>query len=225
MIRASEDNDAFGLRSDGASPSRVFTFRRLVAVLHYQEFVWWTGAAPDPQKIPSWVRFPSMSTTYERILSLRAIRHYQDRPIDPDDLLRVLEAARWTGSAKNRQNWSVVVVEDRDEIVKLAECGNATKPLLAAPVALALVEQPETYEFDTGRLAQNIMLAADALGMASCPITMHRDPDAARVLGLPPGWRCRYAISLGYPAPDARPAKFGGRKPIDQLLHRGSFSS
>ncbi len=166
-----------------------------------------------------------MSTTYDRILNLRAIRHYRDQPIDPDDLRRVLEAARWTGSAKNLQNWSVIVVEDRDQIARLAACGDFTSPLLAAPMALALVEQPETYEFDTGRLAQNIMLAADALGMATCPITMHRDPDAARVLDLPEGWRCRYVISLGYPASDARPASFGGRKPINRIMHKDSYRS
>ena len=165
----------------------------------------------------------TMSAIYERILSLRAIRHYRNRPIDPEDLAKVLEAARWTGSSKNRQNWSVVVVQDRAQAEQLAACGDFTKPLVAAPLALALVEEPETYEFDTGRMAQNIMLAADALGMATCPITMHRHEDAARVLDLPPGWRCRYAIALGYPAPTARPARFGGRKPLDSILHQDSF--
>ena len=164
-----------------------------------------------------------MSVTYERILRLRAIRQYRNRSPDPDDLNRVLEAARWTGSSKNRQNWSVVVMQDPQQVERLAACGDFTKPLLEAPVTLALVEEPETYEFDTGRMAQNIMLAADALGMATCPITMHRDEDAARVLDLPPGWRCRYAIALGYPAPTARPARFGGRKPLDNILHQDSF--
>ena len=164
-----------------------------------------------------------MSQVYERILGLRAIRNYQDRPIDSGDLDRVLEAARWTGSSKNRQNWSVVVVRDRNQIERLARCGDFTRPLLAAPVVLVLVQEPEAYEFDTGRMAQNIMLAADALGMATCPITLHRDHDAAPILGLPPGWRCRYAIALGYPAPTARPARFGGRKPLDRILHQDAY--
>ncbi len=164
-----------------------------------------------------------MSETYRRILGLRAIRYYQDRPVERGDLDWVLEAARWTGSSKNRQDWSVVVIRDREQIERLAGCGDFTKPLRAAPVALALVQEPETYEFDTGRMAQNIMLAADSLGMATCPITLHREQDAARVLGVPPGWRCRYAIALGYPAPNARPARFGGRKPIHEILHRDSF--
>ncbi|MCE2528232.1 MAG: nitroreductase family protein [Actinomycetia bacterium] len=165
-----------------------------------------------------------MNETYRRILGLRAIRHYQDRPLEQEDLDRVLEAARWTGSSKNRQNWAVVVVSDGDQIERLATCGDFTKPLRAAPVAVALVEEPETYEFDTGRVAQNIMLAADALGMATCPITFHRDQDAAEVLSVPPGWRCRYAIALGYPAAEARPARFGGRRPIGELVHRDSFA-
>ena len=165
----------------------------------------------------------AMNPTYQRILRLRAIRHFENRPVDQADLDLVLEAARWTGSSKNRQNWSVIVVREQAQVERLAACGDFTKPLLAAPVALALVEEPETYEFDTGRMAQNIMLAADALGMATCPITMHRHEDAGHVLELPPGWRCRYAIALGYPAPTARPARFGGRKPLDSILHQGSF--
>ena len=128
-----------------------------------------------------------MNETYRTILGLRAIREFQDRPLEQEDLDLVLDAARWTGSGKN------------------------------------LVQEPGAYELDTGRMAQNIMLAADSLGMATCPITLHRDGDAARVLGLPPGWRCRYAIALGYPDPTARPKNFGGRKPIEEITHHDSF--
>ena len=90
-------------------------------------------------------------------------------------------------------------------------------------MAIALVQEPEGYEFDTGRLAQNIMLAADALGLATCPITLHRDEVASDVLGLPEGRRCRYAISVGYPAESATPGKMGGRKPMDELLHHNRY--
>ena len=164
-----------------------------------------------------------MNETYRTILGLRAIREFQDRPLAQEDLDAVLEAARWTGSAKNLQNWAVIIVRDRDQIERVAACGNGTGPLLAAPVTLVLVQEPGAYELDTGRMSQNIMLAADALGMATCPITLHQDGDAARVLGLPPGWRCRYAIALGYPAPTARPKNFGGRKPIEEITHHNSF--
>ena len=166
---------------------------------------------------------PTDDHTYDRIVGLRAIRQFADRPIDAFDLDRLLEAARWTGSSKNRQNWSFVVVDDPDQKAALATAGDFTDPVRNAPAAIALIQEPEGYEFDTGRLAQNIMLAADALGMASCPITLHRDHVAAEVLELPADRRCRYAIAVGYPAPTSGPARMGGRKPIAELTHRNRY--
>jgi nitroreductase len=162
-----------------------------------------------------------MSTNdfYDQIVSLRALRSYRDNAISDEDLTRLLEAARWTGSAKNLQNWSFIVV-DGDQKERLAECGDYTVPIREAPLAIALVEEPGGYEFDTGRVAQNIMLAADAIGIASCPITLHRDHQVAAVLELPDGARCRYAIALGYPADDAAPRRFGGRKPMGEVAYR-----
>lgn len=166
-----------------------------------------------------------MTSTYDSLLKLRAIRHYEDRSIDPADLHAVLEAARWTGSSKNLQNWSFIVVDDPDQKDRLCEAGSFMTPVRNAPAALCLVEEPEGYEFDTGRLAQNIMVAADALGLATCPVTLHNDAVAAEVLGLPAGRRCRYAVAIGYPAEDARPGMKGGRKSIDDLVHRNTYGS
>jgi nitroreductase len=92
-----------------------------------------------------------------------------------------------------------------------------------APVTIALVDESKGYEFDIGRVAQNIMLAAQAIGVASCPVTLHKEDLAAQVLDLPAGSRCRYAVALGYPAEDAAPATWGGRKPLDELVHSNRY--
>jgi len=161
--------------------------------------------------------------TYREILRLRALRSYEDRPVNPVHVDQLIEAARWTGSSKNSQNWSFIVIDDPRQQEALAAAGDFTDPVRAAPLTIALVQEPAGYEFDTGRLAQNIMLAADALGLASCPITLHRDDVAAEVLGLPAGRRCRYAVAVGYPAQSAAPKNFGGRKPVGELLHRNRY--
>lgn len=164
-----------------------------------------------------------MSDTYDSVLSLRAIRQFADRPIDEGDLDKVLQAARWTGSSKNRQNWSFIVVDDHAKKERLCGAGDFMTPVRNAPVVICLVQEPDGYEFDTGRLAQNIMLSADAIGLATCPVTLHREDVAAEVLGLPDGVRCRYAVAIGYPAPSAAATKMGGRKPIGELVYRNTY--
>jgi nitroreductase len=160
-----------------------------------------------------------MSTKYEFIVKLRAIRDYRSEPIAAEDMTAILEAARWTGSSKNRQNWAFVVVQDKEQLERLAGCGSFTTPVRDSAATIVIVEEPGGYEFDSGRLAQNIMLAAAAIGVASCPITLHRNELAAEVIGLSGGRTCRYAVSLGYPAEGAAPRKFGGRKPLAELVH------
>jgi nitroreductase len=160
---------------------------------------------------------------YTGIVGLRAVRHFAAEPLDPTHLEMILEAARWTGSAKNRQDWSFVVLDDAEAKRAVAAAGDFTGPMLAAPVAIAIVQEPGGYEFDSGRVAQNIMLAADAIGVASCPVTLHRDGEAATTLGLPPDRRCRYAIALGYPADTAGGSLGGGRKPLAELVRRNRY--
>lgn len=49
----------------------------------------------------------------ERIQSRKSFRaRFETRPVPREELLRVLEAARWSPSAHNMQNWEIVVVDD-----------------------------------------------------------------------------------------------------------------
>jgi nitroreductase len=159
-----------------------------------------------------------MSDTYDFILKLRAIRQYTDEPVSKEDIEKILEAARWTGSSKNTQNWAFLVFTDRAQLDRLAECGSFTDPIRNATAAIVLVQEPQGYEFDIGRAAQNIMLAAKAIGVASCPITLHKQDVVNSFLDLEEGQVARYAVSLGYPAEDAAPARFGGRKDSERLV-------
>ena len=163
-----------------------------------------------------------MTDNYDFVIGLRAIRDYRDEPLSEGDLGAILEAGRWTGSSKNRQNWSFIAVTDEDRLQGLAEHGDFTQPIRDSAATIVLVREPEGYEFDIGRAAQNMMLAAEAIGVASCPITLHRDRDAATFLGVPDDSVCRYAIALGYPSSDAKPRKFGGRKSTSEVVKADS---
>lgn len=164
-----------------------------------------------------------MSDIYDFILGLRAIRDYTPEPLSDEDLGAVLEAGRWTGSSKNRQSWSFIAVTDPDRIRGLAEYGDFTQPVRDSAATIVLVQEAGGNMFDIGRAAQNMMLAAKALGVASCPITLHRERETAAFLGVPEGAVARYAIALGYPGDDARPRRFGGRKRAADVIKANTY--
>ncbi len=125
-----------------------------------------------------------MTDSYDLIVKLRAIREFKPDPLSDDDLGAILEAARWTGSSKNRQDWSFIVVTG-DRLQGLAEHGDYTDPIRASAATIVLVKEDGGNLFDIGRAAQNIMLAAKTIGVASCPITLHRSAEAREYLGAP----------------------------------------
>lgn len=164
-----------------------------------------------------------MPDTYDFVLGLRAIRDYRPEPLDNDDLGAILEAGRWTGSSKNRQSWTFIVVTDPDRLQGLAGHGDFTQPVRDSVATIVLVMEPDGNMFDIGRAAQSMMLAAKAIGVASCPITLHRDADAGRFLGVPDGAVARYAVALGYPTSDAKPRRFGGRKSAADVVRLETY--
>jgi nitroreductase len=81
-----------------------------------------------------------MPDTYDFILGLRAIRDYTEESVSRGHLEQILEAARWTGSSKNTQNWSFLVFTDREKLDQLAEGGSFTGPLKTATAGIVLVK-------------------------------------------------------------------------------------
>jgi nitroreductase len=166
--------------------------------------------------------------TWEAINSVRVIRDFADRPLSPEHLERILNAARRTGSSRNEQLWAFVVVRDREHLRELTGVGRYADHVAGAAVAVALVaplpDSPggESILWDLGRAAQDMILAAWALGIGSAPATVFDHEFAAQSLGLPDGQRCYYVLSFGYPAdPSAltRPNRPGGRAALSEVVH------
>lgn len=154
---------------------------------------------------------------YQAILTLRAVRHFQDLPLPGEVLTRILQAGRWTGSAKNTQPWQFVVVRDRQMLDNLAACGHYAGHLRGAAVVVVIVMKAGwSGSFDSGRVTQNMMLAAWVEGVGSCIASLQEEERARSLLGVPADHRIQTSISFGYPLPDA-PRTIEGR-PMEEIL-------
>ena len=167
------------------------------------------------------------------IRTKRMVRRFEARPLDPEHLTRILDAGRHAASSKNQQRWDFVAVEDRARLGELSKCGPFAGHIAGAAAAVALVtpdpRQPGaslSLMWDLGLAAENMMLAAWALGVGSCPATVYEQSVARDVLGFPADRFCGYVLSFGYPADTAdltRPARAGGRKALDEVVHRETW--
>jgi nitroreductase len=165
----------------------------------------------------------------DAIVGLRVVRRYAPTPIDAAVLRRIVDAGRHAGSSKNLQRWAFVTVRDRATIERLGEVGPYAGHVPGAAAVIALVTpavrpgDPHSIMWDLGRAAQNMVLAAWAEGIGSCPITVYEQPLVHEILGLPSDRHCEYLLSLGQPAdPDdlTRPPRSGGRRALDDILHQ-----
>jgi nitroreductase len=168
--------------------------------------------------------------TYQTITSLRSVRQFDlSRPIDEAALQRVLQAGRMSGSSKDSQPWWFIVVKDRETLLALSKTGDYAQHVAGAAFAVAIVFDPKFYrgEFDSGRTAQNMMLAAWNEEIGSCLASMHREDDCKAVLGVPQEFRLQHIISFGYPQPveqtiPAAPRR--PRKPLEEIVMQERWS-
>ena len=142
---------------------------------------------------------------YRAIVGKRDQRHFLDRPIPDDALRRILQAGRMTGSSKNVEPNRFVVVRERAGIEALAGLSSFARWIGRAAAVIVLVQTQE-HQFDAGRCAQNMMVAAWSDGIGSCPAHVP-EAEVARLLGIPGDLAVNRVIGFGYvdPARSAPP--------------------
>ena len=166
--------------------------------------------------------------TSKAIDTIRVVRKFSVEPVADRDLERILNAGRRAGSSKNDQHWAFIVLRDREHLKELAAVGDYAGHLAGATVAIAIVTPDSSGHYnnsvmwDSGRAAQNMVLAAWELGIGSVPATVYDHDLASRLLGLPDDRRCDFLLSFGHPADRAKltaPNRAGGRVALSDLVH------
>jgi nitroreductase len=165
---------------------------------------------------------------YLAVASKREVRDYADRPLEPDAERRILEAGRVAGSSKNRQARRFVIVRDdgiREEVASAVYAGDNVRG--AALVVAVVVGAKGPTDFDAGRAAQNMMLAAANDGIGSCPNGIADAERLREAVGHAEDESIATVLTFGYPAkarrdPQSLPAQEwvarADRRPFEEIV-------
>ena len=162
---------------------------------------------------------------------VRSVRSFRPDPVSDGLLTEILEVARWTGSGSNRQPWTFVVVRDAATRSAIAAASPNVRHIAGAAAAIVIVMDgmSEIETFDEARVAERILVAATALGLASAIgwVVPAGAAAVATLLGVPDGRRARTLVSLGYPSEEgARPKSAPGtaRRPLAEMVRFERFA-
>jgi len=170
---------------------------------------------------------------FKAIKNRRSIRAFTDKPVTDNEIEQLIDAARWAPSAGNIQPWRFIIV--RDPQIKHGLCKAALNQTFIeeAPVVIVVCANPvqsaQGYGSrginlyclqDTAAATQNILLAAHAIGLATCWVGSFNEEEARQVLAVPKESRPIAIIPVGYSAekPRVRP-----RKQLNEIMHRDTY--
>lgn len=150
--------------------------------------------------------------TLDCIKTRRSIRKFLDKDIPEDIINKLLEAAVCAPSARDGQPWHFVIVKDKAIKAELAELKeeNNQHHIMTAPVSIVVCvdsEKAKRYAEDGVTAAENILLAAHALGLGSVYVTGFNPakPEVTaavqKILSLPDNIIPITILPVGYPDP------------------------
>ncbi len=164
---------------------------------------------------------PALAVTFEDLHSLyerrRSVRWYLPKPVPVELINKAIEAAAQAPSACNRQPFRYIVATEPDSVRRIAECpGGAAGFAGQLPAIIVVVGNLSAYPFERDRhliyidasLANmQLMLAAETLGLATCPINWPDMDVAEKRIGalveLPSYERVVMLIAIGYGDPES----------------------
>jgi nitroreductase len=173
-------------------------------------------------------------------------RAFDSRPVEPEKLRSLFEAARWAASSYNAQPWYFIVAtkDDPENYKRVTECfiefnQGWTKSAPVVVLSVAGLKFPHNSEtnrhafHDVGQAAANLSLQATALGLQVHQMAGILPDKAREIFNIPEGYDVVAGIALGYPGdpaslPDGLREKEVAareRKPLNSFVFTGKWGN
>ena len=166
--------------------------------------------------------------TIKTIRERRSIRKYKSDPVEEEMLHTILQAGRWAPSASNKQPWHFIVIRDKDMRERLADIHDYGRFMRESPVVIVVLGDPKKHPryhlADPHQAVQNMLLAAQAQGLATCWAGVRDtdlEPKFREALDVPDDMRVVCSIALGH----ADQERTSTRVPLDEIVSWEKYGS
>lgn len=143
----------------------------------------------------------------ENIFARKSVRKYLPKPVEKEKLELLLKAGMAAPSGKDVRPWEFVVIDDRAVLDSMAAVLPYAKMLKEAPVAIVVcgdTTKSSYWYLDCSAATQNILLAAEALGLGAVWTATYPYPERMEVVkkytNIPDQINSLCVIPVGYPA-------------------------
>lgn len=162
-------------------------------------------------KKPAHTTFP----VHELIRERWSPRAFADRPVEPQAVGSLLEAARWAPSCFNDQPWAFLVArrEDREGFERLGSCLVEANGWARSAGLLVLAAVRPTFarngkpnrhaQHDVGLALENLILQAESMELVAHAMAGFDAGRAREVLAVPEGWEPLTMVAIGHPAAES----------------------
>ena len=188
-----------------------------------------------------------MNQTIRQLMERKSVRVFTDRPIQPEEVSAILEAAVNAPTAGNQQLYTIIHVADPQLKAQLAETCDHQPFIATAPLVLVFCadcrkwyhafrdygcnpRKPGVGDLmlavsDTNIAAQNAVVAAQSLGIGSCYIgdIMENAEQQRKLLSLPPYVFPAAMLVFGYPTAQQLEREKPPRSEMRHIVHENSY--
>lgn len=132
-----------------------------------------------------------LDAVLENIHNRKSVRQFTSEPVSDEHIQIMLKAAMAAPTAVNYQPWRFVVISERSDLDAMAEVLPYAKMLKQAPLAIVVCGETKWmggnenpfWQQDCAAATQNLLLAAEALGLGAVWTGVYPDMNLARPLG------------------------------------------
>jgi len=163
---------------------------------------------------------------YERkiLASVRYARRFTGERVDYNELISIVEMARWAPSIGNVQPWEILIVDDPMEIKKLSRLHPAGFVYEKASALFFVITDPSQsshHIIDGGSLMAYLALASSIKGYSVLILGLDDNHVFKTELGVPPTKYLLGLVAIGREAPGV--SAIMPRKPVNYIVHHNKY--